>query len=556
MKAQLSERAATQRFLADDKVRGWLDRYPPRPTTDATYDSVARSWKVQVWSGQAGEIAEGEVDDRTGRVTEAWTGPQVARRMARGGRGAFGGTEINRPLVWVVLCAVFLVGLADLRRPLAVRNLDLLALLSFSISLWAFNHGRIFWAVPLAYPPLVYLGARLTWIGSGRGRPPAARPVWPVWLLAAATVFLAGFRVGLNAETSNVIDVGYSGVVGAHRIANGQAPYGHFPTRDGRPCGPNADDEDPRERIQTNGRCESANERGDTYGPVSYEAYVPGYLLFGWGGRWESGTGADDLPAAHVTTLVFDLLCLVGLALVGRRYAGTRGAATLAFAWAAYPFTTYALMSNTNDPIVAAFLVWGLWLAGIPAARGALLALASWTKFAPLVLVPLWARYRAGGGRRSALLFAAGFLGATAASFALLLLEPSPVHAARVFAERTIGWQLDRDSPFSLWDWGQYHAAGIPDLALVQRVLQVGLVGAALAVVAVPRRLSPLRLAALSGALVVGFEVVLTHWSYLYIPWFFPFAAVALFAASRREHPPHEPEQPVGRETRELVAAG
>ena len=42
-----------------------------------------------------------------------------------------------------------------------------------------------------------------------------------------------------------------------------------------------------------------------------------------------------------------------------------------------------------------------------------------------------------------------------------------------------------------------------------------------------PRRKSPLQLAALTGALLIGFELVLTHWFYLYIPWFFPFVAVA-----------------------------
>ncbi len=42
-----------------------------------------------------------------------------------------------------------------------------------------------------------------------------------------------------------------------------------------------------------------------------------------------------------------------------------------------------------------------------------------------------------------------------------------------------------------------------------------------------PRRRSPLQLAALTAALLIGFELVLTHWFYLYIPWFFPFVAFA-----------------------------
>ena len=50
----------------------------------------------------------------------------------------------------------------------------------------------------------------------------------------------------------------------------------------------------------------------------------------------------------------------------------------------------------------------------------------------------------------------------------------------------------------------------------------------------VPRRLDAVRLAALTAALLIGFQLVLTHWSYLYIPWFAPFTLIALCAPSRR----------------------
>ena len=50
------------------------------------------------------------------RVNEAWTGPQVAWSMARGGAGAFGGKTINGMWLWLAFCALFLVGLADLRQ--------------------------------------------------------------------------------------------------------------------------------------------------------------------------------------------------------------------------------------------------------------------------------------------------------------------------------------------------------------------------------------------------------------------------------------------------------
>ena len=73
----------------------------------------------------------------------------------------------------------------------------------------------------------------------------------------------------------------------------------------------------------------------------------------------------------------------------------------------------------------------------------------------------------------------------------------------------------------------------------MQQLLQVALVGCALLVAFVPRVRSPLRLAALTAALLIGFELVLTHWFYLYIPWFFPFVAFAVLFSRDRVAPVH-----------------
>jgi hypothetical protein len=377
-----------------------------------------------------------------------------------------------------------------------------------------------------------------------------SRPVWPVWLLAGATVFLLGFRIGLNVEHSNVIDVGYSGVIGAERITTGQSPYGHFPVEDGlKACGPADADGEIRDHIQTNGRCESANPLGDTYGPVAYEAYVPAYLAFGWSGRW------DTLPAAHAASITFDILCLIGLALVGYRLGGLRLGVTLAFAWAAWPFTQYVSNSNTNDALPPLFLIWGFLFVSSPFARGFFSALSGWTKFAPLLVAPLWASYPDAFSRpRKKLVFVGGFLAATVVAFSILLLDPSPIHAVHVFYDRTVKYQIGRHSPFSIWDWKQY-AAGYPDLHLLQRVLQVLLVIGAVAVYFVPRRKTWRQLAALTAALLIGFEIVLTHWFYLYLPWFFPFVALVVLSTERAPVAAEVPE-PVERKPRALVAAG
>jgi hypothetical protein len=525
--ARLSSARAISLFRADPKVHAWLKRYPSRKLeTQATL--ADGQWSVDIFYNPAGEIATGAVDDASGAVLSAWTGPQVAWKMARGSPGAFGGKKINSYGVWLSLCAVFLLGLVDWRRPLSLRNVDVLVLLSLSVSLWFFNRGNIFTAMPLAYPPLVWLLVRCVWVARADRRPRGA-PVWPVWVLAAATVFLAGFRVGLNVRSSNVIDVGYSGVIGAERIAHGIDPYGHFPVENYGPktlpaCGPSDTEGEIRDRVQTDGRCETANPLGDTYGPVAYIAYLPGYAAFGWSGKW------DTLPAVHATSIAFDLLALFGLAIVGRRFGGPRLAAIAAFAWVAWPFTQYASNSNTNDMIGPAILVWGLIALTSNAARGVFVALSGWAKFASLILLPLWSGYPEARRGRAAVHYALGFLAATVAVFFVIWFDPSPLHAIRVFYDRTIDYQIGRESPFSIWDWRQYHAKGLPDLQLLQRALQVILVLAAVALAFVPRQRSPLRLVALTAALLIGFELVLTHWFYLYLPWFFPFVALALLA--------------------------
>ena len=536
-KPGLDEKLAIKAALSFPKVRDWVARYPEKGLTKtADYDEDTRTWTVKVWSDRpdAGQIVLAKVADPTAVVTEAWTGPQVAWTMARGYRDSFG-RKINYPEIWWPLAGVFLLGLANLRRPFSLRNLDLLVLLSFSASWWFFNEGRIFTSVPLAYPPLVYLLARMAWVGfRGRARERADRPVWPVWVLAVAVFFVAGFRIGLNVEGGNVIDVGYAGVVGAQRIVSqGEMPYGHMPSQTlGEPCGTKDVNGNVRDHVQTNGRCESGIDRGDIYGPVTYMSYIPGFLAIGWSGKW------DSLPAARFTSLLFDSLALIGLTLVGWRFGRARLAATLAFAWVMYPFTQYVSNSNSNDAIMPCFLIWGFWLASSASARGLFVGLASWTKFAALLLVPLWASYPNGLNRpKAVVLFALGFALATALGFWMLLLEPSPLHAARVFWDRTFGYQLGRDSPFSIWNWGVY--PGYPDLGRVQTGLKVVILAAAVAVAFVPRRKSALQLAALTAALLVGFELALTHWFYLYIPWFFPFVAFALLApaALRAEEP-------------------
>ncbi|MGH3127892.1 MAG: hypothetical protein ACRDPX_08230, partial [Gaiellaceae bacterium] len=213
---------------------------------------------------------------------------------------------------------------------------------------------------------------------------------------------------------------------------------------------------------------------------------------------------------------------VLALVLIGLRFGGRRLAVLLAFGWAAYPFTAYTLNANTNDAIMPVFLLFGFLLVTSDWARGGLVALAGWTKFGALLVAPLWATYPVAELRRIAR-FAAAFAVATTLAFSILLLEPSLLEAIRTFWERSIGFQSGRDSPFSIWGWGQYHARGIPDIGFLQPVAVALAVALAGVVAVVPRRKTPLQLAALTAALLVAFQLTLTHWFYLYLPWVVPF---------------------------------
>ena len=452
-------------------------------------------WEVAYFEGGE-ELALVLVDAHSGEVTESWTGYQVAWKMARGYSGAFG-HKLNAPYVFLPLCAIFLLGLLDWRRPWRVANLDLLVLLGFAVSHFFFNRAQIGVSVPIVYPLLLYLFGRGLWIGL-RGRGDGLRPVWPAtWLLVAA-LFLVGFRVGLNVADSGAIDVGYAGVVGADRITNGEQLYDNFP-----------------EDVS----------QGDTYGPVNYWAYVPSEAIWPWSGSW------DDLPAAHGAAVLFDLATFALLFLLGRRIrpgpSGRTLAATLAFGWAAFPYTAYVLESNSNDALVSVFLVAILLALARPAARGALAALATFTKFAPALLAPMLATYR--GTRRSFLAFAGAFLGVSI----LVMLWPAIDPGLHTFYDRTIAYQADRNSPFSIW--GQVD--GIEPLRTGILVLVAAL---AIGFAFWPRDKTLTQVAGLGAALLIGAQLTAEHWFYLYIVWFYPLLLVALATVGERRPSPAE----------------
>jgi hypothetical protein len=506
---------ATQAAARDPKVAAETHVHPdlvPSPTFNN------ERWEVG-WFEDEHEYALVMVDPKTGEVTESWTGYQVAWEMARGYSGEFA-HSLNSPFIWVPLCLLFLIGLTDWRRLRRIANLDLLVLLGFGVSHFFFNRGDIGVSVPLVYPVLVYLLGRCLWIGF-RGRGTGLRPVWPtLWILVAA-LFLMGFRVGLNMADAGAIDVGYAGVTGAHKIVHGEPLYGDFP-----------------EDIHS----------GDTYGPVNYAAYVPFEVIWPYTGEW------DDLPGAHGASITFDVATFILLLVLGIRIrpgpTGRRLGAILAFGWASFPYTAYVLSSDSNDALISALLVATLVLLAKPLWRGVTLGLATWAKFTPLMLAPMLLTYDDGSGAagrgplaavfsRRALAFVAGFAVVTV----VFMLWPAIDPGLKVFYERTIAAQAGRSSPFSIWGQVEW-------LEPLRVAILAGTGVLAIALAFVPRKKSLLQVAAFSAALMIGVQITLHHWFYLYIVWFFPLMLVALAMLEPTEEPDPEEMPKIARRLR------
>jgi hypothetical protein len=501
---QTSGRQALNTASRLKKIREARAKHPGS-TSDVFMKGPLR-WQVSFYDKEHHEIGQVLIDDQTGAVLEQWTGPQVAWTMARGYPGAFG-RKAAAVYVWIPLLILFLVPFIDWRHPFRMRHLDLAVLCSLSISLAFFSHGNLAWSVPTTYPPLIYLVLRLLYIGLRRTAPPPKPYLLGggrgVYWLAIATIFLVGFRIGLNVTDSNVIDVGYSGVIGADKISHGVDLYGNWPSDDAS---------------------------GDTYGPVNYLAYVPFERVWPWNHSW------DDLPAAHAASIFFDLLCLGGLFLLGRRIRGPSLGIVLAYAWAAFPFTLFSLDTNSNDGLVAALLIGVLLVATKAPARGAMAALAGLTKFAPLALVPLLATHGTQDEPwprkvRSVALFTVGFL----VVGAIVMLPVWLQGDLHTFYDRTIGFQLDRGAPFSVWGYyGGLHG--------LQVAVQAGAILFAIAAAFLRRRPDVIGLAAIAGAILLMLQLGTTYWFYLYVVWMVPFAFVVFFGRDALPEGPADPE--------------
>ena len=328
---------------------------------------------------------------------------------------------------------------------------------------------------------------------------PAFNPAlsWPVWVLAGAAVFLGGLRIGLNLETPRgVIDVGFAGVIGGDRILDGESPYGHMPDSAGKACGPPT----PRERPRPH-----PGERPLRVVERAWRHLRPGQL-------------SRLCPCRADLAVVREVGLAPRCACDGDRLrpardprplprrasasaAAARGSARLRLdrvpVHRLHDERELERRDHARDPDL------GLLARLVPVARGAVrrprgldevrLAAAR-AALAHLPGRPPPTDHDQVRGRRSS-----SRRSPSSRSCCSSRASRMPCTCSSTAPSAT---SSDRDSPFSPWDWGQYHARGIPSLRAVQLILQVGVLALAGVVAMIPQRKGPLELAALSAALL------------------------------------------------------
>jgi hypothetical protein len=395
-----------------------------------------------------------------------------------------------------------LVVLVDVRRPWQVVHLDLVVLLSLVIPIAFAGGSRWVWSMLLLYPQLVYLAARMVVLTRTRRLPVAGlRSQLPLKWLLVGTLVLVGVHVAWEVPPGTYMDVAYDSVRGALRIIHGLPLYG--------------------------GTAGSA-----TYGPSNFLAYVP-----------FAGLISHGQAASRLATLVFTMLTALLLFLLGRRERGSDVGLLLAFCWLALPFTLYEDATAFNDSLIAATIVATLLCLRQAGPAGAAAAVAGWTKFSPLALVPLLVARRS---RRDRVRFLAAFTAMTG-----LLFVPAFAHSTpAAFLSQSFGYQAARVQQNTIWaalslSWSR-SAHWLIDFSAVLHALTIGVaVTTALLLPRLSRREDVAGVAAASATILLLFELCLNDFAYSYIVWFAPLVLIALVFG---QHPAqaHGSDRPPG----------
>jgi hypothetical protein len=453
--------------------------------------------------------------DGPGVVLDAAVGEHgevVASEEHTPGVPASGAAIANSPWVLALLSALFLLAVAvvPLRR---VRNLDALALVSLTATVPLINARLVAASVLCAEPALLYLTARCLYVGLGAGgaRSPRSAPaempltdrLWAGWaperrtrmLRLAVTATVLAFLM-ITLTSTGYTDVAVASMQGATDILHGVLPYGHI----------------------------TLAFHGDTYPLLNYLLYVPAAL-------WRPvSNGFSDLSGSLWTAAAAALLTGAALWRIAGRpeFSGQGGAGgrqgdrrlRAVLAWFAFPPVLMAASGGANDLVLAACLAWMLALRTRTAASLLALAAGVWVKAVPLVLLPIWLPYR----RRGLLSSLSPALALSAAVTALMLLLGGTAGFAAT--AHALSFQFQRGSFYA--PWYTFHLQWLQPEA---QAAVLAILAAALLHLRAEETLRTdlVRLSAIGAALLLGVQLAANYWTWSYLPWVFPFIAVALF---------------------------
>jgi len=412
-----------------------------------------------------------------------------------------------------LLSGVFLLAAAvyPLRR---MRNLDALALAAFVANVVLVNASLLAASVVVSAMLLAYLMGRCLYVAmrprrhSELAQVPLLEKLTPAWedarrlrlLRVAALALLVAFLL-ITLTSNGETDVAAASLSGATDLLHGQLPYGHIIP---------------------------GVLHGDTYPLLNYVLYLPGALVHPVSEEW------SDLSGGLLVAAAAALACALALAKLARRLAPDRPLAgtRAALMWFAFPPVLLAASGGANDLVLAACLAWMLVLAESALLSLLMLALAVWTKLAPIVLLPLWL---ARPERRRPRVLVPAIALSLAPLVALLAMGGGGAPATMV---SDIAFQFQRGSFYAPWytfslQWLQplAQAAVVTALAtlLVRAHCEAELLN------------DPVRCAGACGALLLGLQLSANYWTWSYLPWAFPFIAVALLMDHARLRSAREP---------------
>jgi hypothetical protein len=438
--------------------------------------------------------------DRNGSVTHAST--FINRPVPYGNALAF-----EPPvLIGLSLLFVLMAGVAPARR---LRNLDVVALLSFLAPVMLLQKRYVDASVISALPGLAYLTARCALAAL---RPAVGAPestplylkltvgwsererlrVLRILVGACAVVFV---MVGVSSTAP--VDVLYAVMEGATKLLHGVLPYGHMP---------------------------GDVVHGDTYPVLSYLLYTPFAALSPVRSVWDSvdvGLGAAVLAALSVAGAAFRFSAGPRRRRNARPAAVEAAGLRAALTWLSFPPLLITVSTGTTDVVLGALLVFAVVLWRVPAASATLLAAAGWFKLAPFALVPIWLAPLRG---RRLLTSAGAMLGFSLAMLALVVAIGGT--AGLVEMARGLGYQFQRGSPQSLWAaLGAQWFQPIGEAAVLALVA-----GACYRLRRDPALATREGIAALAAAVLLGLQLTANYWAFLYVVWVVPLMALSLLA--------------------------